>query len=333
MSGKPMASDEQMPQAAEGAISRLSQAVTRHPVVAAAIVLALLPIVLPYWALATNVLIFGLFAVAFNLMLGRLGMLSFGHAALFGAGAYGCGMAVVHTGLAWPLALVAGIVLAGLVALVVGLLAVRVRGIAFSFVTLALAQCLYFIVQHAEPWTGGENGLRGVSPRQLRLPGLTIDLQSPATRYVVFLAIVLVALWIVSRILGSPFGSVLEAIREREARAAACGYNTAMTKGIALVLSGSLSGLAGALYALHLGTVPLDSLHYEISGLVVMMALLGGMRTFLGPLVGALVFLVLKDVTTVWTEHWQLVAGGLFIALILAFPDGILGTLKRWIER
>jgi branched-chain amino acid transport system permease protein len=155
----------------------------------------------------------------------------------------------------------------------------------------------------------------------------TFDLNDPRTKYYVIFAFVALALWLVSRILASPFGAVIESIRENEKRAAACGYDVGKSKLLVFVLSATICGLAGALRALHLTIVPIDSLHYLLSGHAVMMCLLGGMGTFFGPFVGAAMFLYLEDVVTVMTRHWMAVVGLIFMIFVLFFPKGIWGTL------
>ncbi len=214
-----------------------------------------------------------------------------------------------------------------------GYLAIRTRGIYFSMVTLALAQIVYYAFYKAERWTGGENGLRGVSIQAIELPGFKIDLLNPVSKYYFMLVFVAAALWLVSRVLASPFGAVIETVRENEQRAAACGYDVARTKLLVFVLSAGICGLAGALRALHLSIVPIDSLHYLLSGHAVMMALLGGMGTFFGPFVGAAVFLYLEDVVTNLTRYWMGVVGIIFMVFVLFFPKGIWGTILHQIER
>ncbi|MBW8267986.1 branched-chain amino acid ABC transporter permease [Caldovatus aquaticus] len=308
----------------------LSGALERHRVLAAAAFLAVFPLVAPFEALAVNILIHGLYALGFNLMFGYLGLLSFGHAALFGGGAYLCGIAIVHFGAPWWVAIPAGIAGAVAIAAIVGALAVRTRGIYFSMVTLALAQCFYYIFYQASDWTGGENGLRGVDLKAIALGPATLDFLDPRTRYYVVAAFVVLALWLLSRILASPFGAVIEAVRENEARARACGYDVTRTRLLAFVLSGAFCGLAGALNALHLSIVPIESMAIETSGLAVMMCLLGGMGTFFGPFVGAAVFLLLESIVSVWTVHWQLVVGAVFVLCVLFFPRGIWGSILHW---
>jgi len=305
----------------------------RHRVVAAALFLIVFPWLMPYEALAINILIYGLYAVGFNLLFGYLGLLSFGHAAFFGAGAYACGIVIAHFGGPWFLAIPVGVLVAAAIAVVMGFLAIRTRGIYFAMVTLALSQCVYYLFYQATDWTGGENGLRGVNLRAVELPGISLNILDPTIKYYFVLAFVVLALWVISRILASPFGAVIEAIREREARARACGYDVARTKLITFVISGALCGLAGALSAIHLSIVPIESLHYQMSGIAVMMALLGGMGTFFGPFIGAAAFLLIQDLTSLWTEHWQLIAGAVFIIFVLFFPKGIWGSLLEWVKR
>ncbi len=322
----------------EGAPSRtpyrlIATQVSRHRVAAVIAFLVVLPWLTPSHALAANILIFGLYAVGFNLLFGYTGLLSFGHAAFLGSGSYATGVVMVHYGWPWWLAIPAGITLAALIGLCMGYLVIRSRGIYFAMVTLALGQCVYFAFYKAEAITGGENGLRGVNVETIDLLGWKLDFQDPITKYFVMLVFVAAALWFVSRLLASPFGAVLESVRENEKRAAACGYDVARTKLLAFVISAAICGLAGALRALHLSIVPIDSLHYLTSGQVVMMSLLGGMGTFFGPFVGAATILWVEDVATILTKSWQLVVGVIFIIFVLFFPRGIWGSFLHWLGR
>ena len=307
--------------------------ISRHRVAAVTGFLLVFPWLMPYEALAVNVLIFGLYAMGFNLLFGYTGMLSFGHAAFLGVGSYGTGIVMVHYGWPWYLAIPAGVILASLFGVVIGWMAIRTRGIYFSMVTLALAQCVYFIFYKAESLTGGENGLRGIKLETIDFLGLQIDLLNPTNKYYFLLIFVVMTLWFVSRVLSSPFGAVIETIRENEKRSAACGYDVARTKLVAFVLSAAICGLAGSLRALHLSVVPVDSLHYLTSGQAVMMALLGGMGTFFGPFVGAAAFLLIEDVVTNITKYWQFVAGAVFITFVLFFPRGIWGSILHWLRQ
>ena len=314
-------------------LAGLVRNIAGHRVAAAVAALVILPWVAPYEALAVNILIFGLYAVGFNLIFGYTGMLSFGHAAFLGVGAYGCGVAISVFGINWLLAIAIGVVLAGATAMAVGALAIRSRGIYFAMVTLALAQCVYYILYQWSDLTGGEDGLRGVSVQTVNLGGVELDMLNPLTKYYVMLAFVGIALWIFSRILESPFGAVLEAIRENENRARACGYDTMVTKWLAFVLSGMFCGLAGALYAIHLSIVPIETAHYLTSGEAVMMALLGGMGTFFGPFVGAGMFLLLQDILSAEVEYWQFFTGAIFVLFVLFFPRGIWGSILHWLGK
>src|SRR4051795_176978 len=309
------------------------QFATRHRAGIASIVVLVFPLIMPFTALAVNILIYGLYALGFNLVYGYLGLLSFGHAALFGTGAYFCGIAIVHFAMPWYLAILMGILGGLLMAALIGVLAIRTRGIYFAMVTMALSQCVYYLFYQAVDWTGGENGLRGINVRVIDILGVKLDFIYPLTRYYLIAAFVIAAFFVLSRILASPFGAVIEAVRENETRARASGYDATATRLLTFVLSGGFCGLAGALQALHLSIVPIETMSIEISGLAVMMCLLGGMGTFFGPFIGAAVFLLLENIVSVWTIHWQLVVGAVFVACVLFFPRGIWGTLLTWVRR
>ncbi|KIZ40760.1 MULTISPECIES: branched-chain amino acid ABC transporter permease [Rhodopseudomonas] len=296
-------------------------------------VLCALPWLLPSQALAVNVLIYGLYAMGYNLLFGYTGLLSFGHAALFGTGAYVTGIAIGQFDADWLVGMALGVIAAGLMAAMIGVLSTRTRGIYFAMVTLALSQLVYHVALQASSWTGGENGLRGFTVSRVGFGPFSADFLDPVNKYYVVLTFVALAMWALSRILASPFGGVIEAIRENETRAKACGYDVVRTRLLAFVLSGLFCGLAGALSALHLSIVPLDSLGYAMSGQAVMMTMLGGVGTFFGPFVGALAFLVMEDVLSLWTSHWQLFLGAIFVALVLYMPKGIWGTGLLWVQR
>ncbi len=304
-----------------------------HRVGAVLIFLLIFPFLMPYDALSVNILIFGLYAVGFNLLFGYTGMLSFGHAAFLGVGSYLTGIAVVSGGWPWWAAIAAGVICSSLVGVVIGFMAIRTRGIYFSMVTLALAQIIYYIFYKADVWTGGENGLRGVKVDVINLFGFRINFMDPLNKYYVILIFVALALWFVSRVLNSPFGAVIESIRENEKRAAACGYDVARAKLLVFVISSAICGLAGSLRAIHLSVVPIDSLHYLQSGQAVMMCLLGGMGTFFGPFVGAALFLYLEDSVTNLTRYWMGTVGVVFMVFVLYFPKGIWGNLQELITR
>jgi branched-chain amino acid transport system permease protein len=292
--------------------------------------LCLLPWILPSKALAVNVLVYGTFAVGYNLLFGYTGLLSFGHAAFFGAGAYITGIAIGQYGVPWFAAVVLGVLGGGLLTLVIGAFSIRTHGIYFAMVTLALAQLVYYTALRASSWTGGENGLRGFTVSKLNFFGFAINFLDPVNKYYVLMVFAALALWFVSRILNSPFGAVIEAIRENETRARACGYDVERSKLLSFILSGLICALAGALSASHLAIVPLDTLHYQTSGMVVMMTLLGGAGSFFGPFVGALAFLLMEDVFSRWTSHWQIIVGAVFILFVLFLRKGIWGAALAW---
>ncbi|MBI2218649.1 MAG: branched-chain amino acid ABC transporter permease [Candidatus Rokubacteria bacterium] len=309
-------------------MGRVGALIARHPIPAFFVVFAVFPFVVPYKALATQVLIYGLFALGFNLLYGYTGLLSFGHAAFFGLGAYGTGVTLARLGVTsvWA-GLAAGLVLAAAGGALIGYLCLRRRGIYFAMLSLAFAQLLYFVGFHLSWITGGDDGLRGIPVLPVGLAGVRVSIETPLAFYYFVLVVVGAAVAVLKRILDSPFGAVLQAIRENTDRAAACGYDVTRVKLLSFVFSGAFAGLAGGLNALYLQVVPIDTLYWTTSGQVVMMALLGGAGTFFGPFVGAGVFLILEDVLSVFTESWPLVVGAIFMAFVRFLPRGIWGTV------
>ncbi len=310
------------------AVRALTVWVGARPVLSFFVFFAIFPFLLPYKALATQVLIFGLFALGFNLLYGYTGLLSFGHAAYYGLGAYGTGIALakLQVGSLWA-GLGAGLLLAAAGGAVIGFFCLQRRGIYFAMLTLAFAQLLYFIAFHLPDWTGGDDGLRGIPQLKLGLGGFSLSLDSTLGFYYFSYALVGLAVAGLKRILDSPFGAVLQAIRENRDRAVACGYDVNRVRLLSFVFSALFAGLAGSLDALRLTVVPIEALYWTTSGQVVMMTLLGGAGTFFGPFVGAATFLVLEDRLSVFTESWPLVIGAIFSAFVLFLPSGIWGTL------
>jgi len=310
------------------AVRALTVWVAAHPVLSFFVFFAIFPFLLPYKALATQVLIFGLFALGFNLLYGYTGLLSFGHAAYYGLGAYGTGIALakLQVGSLWA-GLGAGVLLAAAGGAVIGYFCLQRRGIYFAMLTLAFAQLLYFIAFHLPDWTGGDDGLRGIPQLKLGLGESSLSLDSELGFYYFSYALVGLAVAGLKRILDSPFGAVLQAIRENRDRAVACGYDVNRVRLLSFVFSALFAGLAGSLDALRLTVVPIEALYWTTSGQVVMMTLLGGAGTFFGPFVGAATFLVLEDRLSVFTESWPLVIGAIFSAFVLFLPGGIWGTL------
>jgi branched-chain amino acid transport system permease protein len=269
-----------------------------------------------------KILCFALFACAFNLLIGYVGLLSFGHAMFLGFGAYVGAHAAKVWGLTPELALICGLLSSAGIGVVVGLLAIRRQGIYFAMTTLALAQMVYFICLQA-PFTHGEDGIQGVP--QGKLFGL-IDLSN---QNVVFLASFL----LIHRIINSPFGDILKAIRENEPRAISLGYKTDRYKLMAFILSAGLSGLAGALKVLVAQNASLTDVHWSMSGEVVLMTLVGGLGTIFGPVVGAFTIVAMQQYLAQFGQWVTVIQGVIFVACVLAFRRGIIGEIGHALKR
>jgi branched-chain amino acid transport system permease protein len=273
---------------------------------------------------------FAMFACAFNLLLGFGGMLSFGHAAYFGLGAYLTSWMVTSQHWDTIPAIFVGMLAAMLAGIVVGLLAIRRSGIYFAMITLALGQLVYFVCLQA-PFTGGENGIQGVGRGTLL--GVVSLRNDIAMYYFVFGLLVAVFLAI-RRIVASPFGQVLKAIRENEPRAVSLGYDVNRYKLLVFVLSATLAGLAGSLKALVLGFATLTDVLQGTSGEVILMTLLGGAGTFLGPVVGAGIVVTLQDTLSDKVGAWvTVIIGAIFVICVLAFRKGVVGEFQAWLDR
>lgn len=274
-------------------------------------------------------LCFALFAVSFNLLLGYAGLLSFGHAAFFGMASYVTGHAMTRWGATPELAILAGVAVAALMGGVVGYIAIRRQGIYFAMVTLALAQMVYFFSLQA-PFTHGEDGIQAI-PRG-NLFGL-IPLDDTRTLYYFVLAVFGLGCWIVWRAVHSPFGQVLHAIRENEPRATSLGYRTRHYKLMAFVLSAALAGLAGGTKALVFQLASLTDVHWHTSGQVVLMTLLGGMGTVLGPIAGAFVVVFIENTFADAGDWVTILQGLIFVVVVLLFRKGIVGEALAWWQR
>jgi branched-chain amino acid transport system permease protein len=303
----------------------------RHHLLIFAVLLAALlvaPFVL-YPVFLMKVLCFALFASAFNLLLGYTGLLSFGHAAFFGSASYVSAHAAKVWGLTPELAILAGTTAGALLGLVIGWLAIRRQGIYFAMVTLAFAQMVFFFSLQAR-FTGGEDGIQAV-PRG-RLFGL-LDLAPDRVFYYVVLAMFLVGLLLIYRIIHSPFGQVLKAIRENEPRAVSLGYRVNRYKLACFVMSAALAGLAGATKALVFQLASLTDVHWSMSGEVVLMALLGGMGTIFGPLVGAGIVVTMQNYLATFGAWVTVIQGVVFVLGVLLFREGVVGVISRWTGR
>jgi branched-chain amino acid transport system permease protein len=303
------------------------------------IMLLAVPFIGVYPLFVMKVLCFALFAAAFNLLIGYTGLLSFGHAMFLGMAGYTTGYTIQALGYSPELGVLAGTAAATVLGFIVGLFAIRRQGIYFAMVTLALAQMVYFVFLQA-PFTHGEDGLQGV-PRG-KLFG-TLDLSSDLTLYYVVLAVMVLVFLLIVRIVHSPFGQVLVAIKENGPRAVSLGYDTDRYKLLAFVLSAGIAGLAGSLKVMVLGFETLSDAYWTMSGLVILMTLVGGMGTLFGPLLGAALIVALEDrlgdiggaLASATGVQWfnslgesaTIVTGLIFIACVLAFRRGIVGEI------
>jgi branched-chain amino acid transport system permease protein len=291
----------------------------------AGLFLLFLPFITPYKALASQMLVFAIFAIGYDIAFGYTGLLSFGHAAFFGLGAYGTGLTLIHLSLPAPLAILIGTMISLLVAFPIGYLSIRRRGIYFAMVTLAFAQMIYFIAFKWRALTGGDDGLHGVP----RPPLGFIDLRSELVLYYFILFFFILSIILGIRIIKSPFGKTLECLRENEERARSIGYNPTRYKLISFIISAFFAGLAGGLYALLQNFVPLFSLGLDISGDVVLMTLIGGMGTLYGPIMAAMGLIFLRDLLTTSTNIWPSFLGLLFVVSVITFRRGVFKDLKE----
>jgi branched-chain amino acid transport system permease protein len=315
-----------------GALPALRMAaVPRHQVIALGLTVAFFAVapLFVYPVFLMKALCFALFACAFNLLIGYVGLLSFGHAAFLGTAGYACAHAAKVWGFTPELAILFGTAVAGALGAALGALAIRSRGIYFANITLAFAQMIYFFSVQV-PFTHGEDGIQAV-PRGMLL-GL-LDLRDMLTIYYVVLAIFLGGFLVVYRAIHSPFGQVLKAVRENEARAISLGYRAEQYKLVAFVLSATLSGLAGATKALVFQLASLTDVHWTMSGEVVLMTLLGGLGTVFGPVVGALTLITLEHYLAQIGSWFTIVQGLIFVVCVLTFRRGIVGELSRLLRR
>jgi branched-chain amino acid transport system permease protein len=290
--------------------------------------LAAAPLVV-YPVFMMKVMCFALFACAFNLLIGYVGLLSFGHAMFFGLASYASAHAAKVWGFTPELAILFGTACATALGFVAGSLAIRRSGIYFAMITLALAQMVYFYCLQA-PFTGGEDGIQAV-PRG-RLLGV-IDLTNAWSMYLLVLAIFLGGFLLIYRVVHSPFGQVLKAIRENESRAISLGYDVDRYKLLAFVLSAGLTGLAGATKALVFQLASLTDVHWSMSGEVVLMTLVGGLGTVFGPVVGAAVIITMENYLAQLGAWFTVVQGAIFVICVLAFRRGIVGEIGHWLRR
>jgi branched-chain amino acid transport system permease protein len=285
----------------------------------------LLPFMTSFKGLASQMLIFAIFAIGYDIAFGYTGLLSLGHAAFFGVGAYGTGLSLIHLSVPAFLAILIGIIISLLIAFLIGYLAIRRRGIYFAMVTLAFAQMVYFIAFKWRSLTGGDDGLHGV-PRPHLGP---IDLSSELALYYFILFFFIVSVILGIRIIRSPFGKTLECLRENEDRARSIGFSPARFKLMSFVISAFFGALAGGLYALLQNFVPLFTLSLDTSGDILMMTLIGGKGTLYGPIMAAMALVFLKNLLSSSTNIWPLFLGMLFVISIMTFRQGVFKELKE----
>jgi branched-chain amino acid transport system permease protein len=300
----------------------------RYLLLAVGVVAALALPWLVYPPVALDIVVWALFAIAVDLLLGFTGLLSFGHAAFWGTAAYATGLVAIHSGAPFPVAVLGGALTAGLLAVPIGYLSVKRSGIYFAMVTLAFAQMIYFIANQWRSVTGGENGLQGI-----RREMFGVDLSDPFYFYYAALPLVLLGVFAAWRIVRSPFGRVLVAIRDNPARVQALGYPVARYKLLAFVLSATLAGLAGGVHAVGHGFASLQDVHWTTSGKVVLIVVLGGIGTLWGAALGAALVVQLEDfLATAGFDGIGIVTGAVFVVVVLLFRRGLWGTAALWLS-
>jgi branched-chain amino acid transport system permease protein len=301
-------------------------------------VIWLLLLTMPYWIsavggyteLASRVVVFGLAAMALNFLLGFTGVLSFGHAAYFGLGAYGAAMTLRYLVPSTAVAILVGVLVGTLAAAVIGAMIIRLRGVYFAMVTIAFGQVFYFIAFRWNSVTGGDDGLTGWTRKALHFGTATVDiLGNDKAFYYLVLVLFALSAAIMAALLRSPFGRTLIAIRENERRARYLGIPVELHIWISFVISCFFVSLAGTLFALLNNFTDPRALYWSQSGNFVIMAVLGGMRSFWGPLIGAAIFVVLQDYVSSQTENWMSFVGLFFVLVVLFFPRGVLGIIRR----
>jgi len=294
-----------------------------------------LSFVLPdyHHGLIARIMVLAVFAMGYNLLFGYVGLLSLGHAMFFAAGLYGAGLSVYHLGWNVPAAFLAGIACGALLALVIGVLALRTSGVAFMIVTMMFAQVFLLLILYFAAWTGGDQGLVvQQAARVLTLGGTTLDLTNPTVRYMSALALFSIVLLATLAIVRSRYGRVLVAVRENEERTKMLGYDTFSNKLAAVVVSGTICAASGAAYALLFGYVGSSFASVQYSILPLLWVLLGGAATALGPLIGTLFMYYVTDITSGFTSAYLLIVGVALILLVLFFPKGIMGSIRqRWL--
>ncbi len=314
-----------------------AQPLDRHRLLVLGLVWAIL-LLCPFWipfiggytSLGTRILVLGLAAMSLNFLIGFTGIVSFGHAAYFGLGVYGCGLILRYVTASTPLGLVAGMLLGGLAGTIIGALITKRRGIYFAMVTIAFQQIFYFIAYKWNGLTGGFDGLRGFTRANINLGFANLDIiKNDYVFYYFVLFVFAIVAGAMGLILRSPFGRTLLAIRENERRARFLGINIERHIWLAFTISAFFIAIAGGLYALLNNFADPSSLYTDLSGELVIMCVLGGIRVFWGPLLGAAVYVVLQDWISSHTVNWMFFVGLIFVVVVMFFPRGLLGIIRR----
>jgi branched-chain amino acid transport system permease protein len=294
----------------------------------AAAVLVALPWLLARYQLSilTDLLIYGLFAMSLDLIIGYTGMVSFGHAAYFGLGAYGSALVLLNFQQPIPVALLAGALLAGVVAAPVAYLSTRATGIYFAMLTLAFAQLLYTVAYKWRDLTGGSDGIAGVPKTTLFWGGPS--LATPRAFYLLVAACVLLSLLACRALVRSPFGRALQAIRENDRRFTSLGRDPRPFKLVVFVVAATFAGLAGALFAPFRGFASPEVMFWVLSGQALMMVVMGGIGTLIGPVLGAMVFILIQEIASSYTEHWMIFTGAVFVLMVIFLPGGLMGLAR-----
>lgn len=288
------------------------------------LVMALVPFFLSlyYVNILTEILIFGVFAISLNILVGQTGLVSLGHAALFGAGAYASGLAAVHLSSNVFITIGIGMFIALLLALMIGFISTKAHGFYFLMLTLACSQMFYSIVYQWTDVTGGSNGLSGIPAPSLFT---NVELSNQVLIYYFILGVVAILIFIISRLLNSPLGYVFMGIKENEERMKSIGYNTSFFKNLSFMIAGTLGGLAGSLYVIFNGFISPNDVYWTMSGSVLIMVLIGGAGTLWGPVIGAAFIVALETIISSYTENWMMMIGAAFILFVIFAPNGIAG--------
>lgn len=282
-----------------------------------------------YTRLAVEALILAVFAMSLDIIMGYAGIASFGHAAYFGAGGYALAVILVHLTQSIWLALLASALVSGVLALLVGVLSIRAKGIYFAILTLAFAEVLYRIVFHT-PFLGGSDGIVGLPMPDLNFGLFKVSMKNTFHFYVVATAFAYLSYLVCRRIVKSPFGHVLMGVRENEDRIPFIGFNVKRYKITAFVISGIFAGLSGGMYSLFKSFADTEQLHFLLSGKVIIMTLLGGLGTLIGPMVGAVFLTIFETILSSYFESYHIITGALFILVVIFFRKGLIGLISGW---